>query len=112
MPYTHNIRIDNIPVTDLLAKIVCLSLLGLSYSEIEKVLTLAEGTVRNEISRHYGLFTTPHCINALNFLALQYGFNFKGQANGIQLLCDYEQHRLHKLVPRTGNYRQLELQFK
>lgn len=112
MAYSHNIRIDNIPVTDYCAKIICLSIRGVSYDEIGKIYKHTSGIIRNEVSRHYGLFDSPHCIQSLVFHALQNGFDYNGRVNGQLIFEPYELQRLQQFVPRLARYRQLELQFK
>lgn len=111
MSYHLNIRMDNIPVSDMVAKTISLSLRGLTYAEIEKVLKHKDTYIRNEVSRYYSLLGTPHCVNGLNYYALHHGFDFNGHVGDVPLLCDYELYRLLKYVPRLGQYHQLKLQF-
>lgn len=100
MPYSLGIKLNNVRISNNLAKIISLSMVGLSYEEISLVTTIKESVIRNEVSLAYGLFDTQRCINALVYLAYVNEFTYDLQANGVVVLDDYEMYRLKKHMPR------------
>jgi hypothetical protein len=94
------VMINNTRISNNLAKIISLSMVGLSYKKIDEVLTITEQVIRNEVSQAYGQLATERCINALLYLAYTHGFTYDLQVNGVVVLADYELIRLKKHVPR------------
>ncbi len=97
--YSMGVMINNTRISDKLAKIISLSKVGLSYEQIEKVLTINDKVIRNEVSQAYGQLATQPCINALLYLAHTHGFTYDLQVNGVVVLEYYELIRLKKHAP-------------
>ncbi len=100
MPYTLGITIDGTRITDDDAKIIGLSIMGISYKSIAKVTFINEHCIRNKVSALYGLLDTEKNITALTLLGELNKFDHYCHVNGNDILNEGERRRLTALNPR------------
>jgi hypothetical protein len=101
MPYTLGITIDGTRITDDDAKIIGLSIMGISYKSIAKVTFINEHCIRNKVSALYGLLDTreKHYRSYAAWRAKQVRTIYC-HVNGNDILNADERRRLTALKPR------------